>query len=64
MVYHARCGSEKETVMSTVAQNVASSDKAAQPRLPKLGFEHIDRTPTASQITKCGDLQKEPAKVG
>ena len=50
--------------MSTVAQNVASSDKAAQPRLPKLGFEHIDRTPTASQITKCGDLQKEPAKVG
>jgi hypothetical protein len=50
--------------MGTAANHASSADSAVKTAVPRLGFEHITRTPTASQITKCGDLQKEPAKVG
>jgi len=50
--------------MAISKNRTSAAEGAREQGLPELGFEVIPRIPTASQITKCGDLQKEPAKVG
>jgi len=63
--WRAHCASLRGRIdMSVKAVNPKKSADIAKEPLPKLGFEHIRRAPTASQITKCADLQKEPAKLG